>query len=873
MFLHNCGALPLGKATMLKHLCTLLSIVVLLASISSSAQEFKQRPAEIQVAAAKVPNTAVEYTQLRRIGLSGETAVANNLVLKRDVGTFTFKSGTFAFVTPVNGKVTGLVFIGNGTFTLAPDQWYEQRSLSVFTKSGRLDEQFSSLVVRFTDGTYDEIKKAAGTSQGTAVGSGELEEIKGALRGQLHYNLDGRILQDVLSTQPGGLFVAFIKGSKYSSKEIFAIDPSGVYGFAPAPSSKEYRLKGFAPQRWSPEEVGFFTWEENLWGNWYVAHFDKEYKTGTATGTQRNREIDMFHHQLSTRIEKSGKISGDATATFAAVNDGLRVAPFDLHQQLRISSVTGQDGEALDFIQEDENSDWGAYVILPKQLAAGEKYTLRVVYAGGHAVTNEGGGNYYPIARHNWYPNTEFSDYATYDLSFRVPRKHKMVATGTFVKEITEGDEAISQWKADVPQAVAGFSLGRFRKEETKLKTSELLITSYANEDQPDFIKEFLARLDGDRLPRQGAERLLMNEAPVTLGNLSTTGLLKRIHAEAEASAQYYSDTLGPPSYNTISVTQQVACNYGQAWPGLVYLPLCAFFDTTIRNQLNMQFASRGYWTIVGPHEMAHQWWGHTVGFHSYRDQWMSEGFADMSAAMFIQRVYGTARFQQFWEDELWSLTQGNDFGNRPIDVGPVTMGYRLQNSRSGQVTTNLIYPKGAFILHMIRMLMWDPRTQDGTFRAMMQDFVKTFANKAASTEDFKAMVEKHMPDSIDLEGNHRLDWFFNQYVYGTALPSYKFEHSFAQTGQGVVLNFKLTQSDVDADFKMLVPLYLELADGNVIRLGSMPILGNKTVEQSVPLPVKDVPKRAMLNYFYDVLAMQDRGAPGQKEGQLKKSK
>jgi aminopeptidase N len=162
--------------------------------------------------------------------------------------------------------------------------------------------------------------------------------------------------------------------------------------------------------------------------------------------------------------------------------------------------------------------------------------------------------------------------------------------------------------------------------------------------------------------------------------------------------------------------------------------------------------------------------------------------------------------------------------------------------------------------------MMWDPQNQEGTFRETMQDFVKTYANKPASTEDFKAMVEKHMPASIDLEGNHRLDWFFNQYVYGTALPSYKFEHSFAQTPQGVVLNFKLTQSDVDENFKMLVPLYLELADGNVIRLGSMPILGNKTVVQSVPLPVKDMPKRAMVNYLYDVLALQDRGAPSPKK-------
>ena len=96
----------------------------------------------------------------------------------------------------------------------------------------------------------------------------------------------------------------------------------------------------------------------------------------------------------------------------------------------------------------------------------------------------------------------------------------------------------------------------------------------------------------------------------------------------------------------------------------------------------------------------------------------------------------------------------------------------RLSNSRSGyDLTRHLIYPKGAYILHMVRMMMWDSRNGDQNFKATMQDFVQTYANRAATTEDFKAMVEKHMTQEMDLEGNLKMDWFFNQYVYGTASP------------------------------------------------------------------------------------------------------
>jgi aminopeptidase N len=157
----------------------------------------------------------------------------------------------------------------------------------------------------------------------------------------------------------------------------------------------------------------------------------------------------------------------------------------------------------------------------------------------------------------------------------------------------------------------------------------------------------------------------------------------------------------------------------------------------------------------------------------------------------------------------------------------------------------------------MVRMMMWDRRTGDQNFKATMQDFAKTYAGRAATTEDFKAMVEKHMTPEMDLEGNHRMDWFFNEYVYGTALPTYKMDSSFETGADGdVVFGFKVTQSNVDEKFRMLVPIYLELADGRVVNLGRARLAGNTSVEQKVPLKgVKDKPRRALVNYNNDVLA------------------
>ena len=237
----------------------------------------------------------------------------------------------------------------------------------------------------------------------------------------------------------------------------------------------------------------------------------------------------------------------------------------------------------------------------------------------------------------------------------------------------------------------------------------------------------------------------------------------------------------------------------------------------------------------------------------------MSEGFAEMSASIYLSFIEKSQqKFISFWNDERELLLERNAEGFRAIDAGPVTMGYRMSNSRTGfELTRRLIYPKGAYILHMVRMMMHDNRTGDQHFKEMMQDFVKTYAGKSATTEDFKAMVEKHMTREMDLEGNQKMDWFFNEYVYGTQLPTYKLDSSFDTGADGnVVFSFKVTQSNVKDDFHMLVPIYFELADGGMFFLGRARITGNNSVEQKVPLKgLKAKPRRAVVNYYDDVLA------------------
>ena len=139
-------------------------------------------------------------------------------------------------------------------------------------------------------------------------------------------------------------------------------------------------------------------------------------------------------------------------------------------------------------------------------------------------------------------------------------------------------------------------------------------------------------------------------------------------------------------------------------------------------------------------------------------------------------------QYLDFWKDERELLTERNKEGYRAIDAGPVILGERLSNTRTGyDITRRLIYPKGAYILHMVRMMMWDRKNGDQLFRETMQDFVKTYANKVATTEDFKTVIEKHMTPEMDLLGI--IAWIGSSMSTFMALPcpGSKFEYSFAQ--------------------------------------------------------------------------------------------
>jgi hypothetical protein len=782
-------------------------------------------------------NSDPVYRQLRQIGL-GQTFRLDNFTLTLDAATFQFQKGTLTFLSPVSGVVTGAIFIGEGHFNLKPVTPLDAHELSRRTGSAEANEDFAEAVFRFTGDARLQFLPGLGqqtepASEAAAILNHWREKMRQRresplgfsdyiLEGETMDNVDADLLAAVYNGAHPKFFNAYLRGKKHKDLRFFVRTRVGAL-----------------PQLDSPEEVALINFDPEGMedGVWYLSHLKSEYANRTASSREDRRLFATRGYKIETVIAKNGHLFSSATIGFEPLVAGERVLKFGLLPNLRVSRVTDGEGKDLYFIQESRKEDGSFYAILPQAPPLGQQQSINVEYAGDKVLEEAGEGSFYVAARTSWYPNLNgFGERALYDLTFKVPRRYKVISVGHLKQESIEQDLAVTHWVTSIPVAVAGFNYGDYQRMDLPDETTGYKISGYYLSELPNSLR---------------GSRALQSLAPHSM----TKYALEQTRAQLQLCTLYF----GKSPYDEIYITEQPNFNFGQSWPNLVYLPISAYTDSTQRwmlfGQINSKFT--GFVQEVTPHEVAHQWWGHTVGWASYHDQWLSEGFAEFSAGLFLQQgVAGDWRkdYIEFWERLRKRILEKNNFGIAPNDAGPLWMGLRLISPRTLEAYQNVTYPKGAYVLQMLRSMMRsiDDHDQDKAFIAMMHDFVESHRERAASTESFKAIAEKHMTRLMDLGGNGRLDWFFDEWVYGTQVPRYHFEYQLAPAEGGKVkLHMTVTQSEVDEHFAMLVPVYVDFGKG-MGRIGQIGVVGNTTRTADVLLPSQ--PKKVALNAYKEIL-------------------
>ncbi len=786
-------------------------------------------------------NSDSVYRQLRDLGL-GDSFHCENFTLVMDVGTFNFKSGTVTLLGQVNKLETGLIFIGTGHFSLKPVLAIDTRELTRRSGGPTAEEDFTHVIFRFSPGEYARFAKALGAKTETPPEAATaFQHWKERVRHRHEYpegftqailendtidNVDADILAGVYNPQHPPFINAYMQGAPHKDIRFFVRARVGAI-----------------PQLDSPEEVGLINCDGSGMddGFWYSQHLTSEIQAHTSSSREDRRLFATRRYNIETVIGKNDHLFARATITFEPLIPGERVMKFGLLPTLRVTRVTDQNGQDIHFIQEDKKQDGSFYAILDEAPPIGKEHSINVEYAGDKVLSDAGDGSYYVKARESWYPNLNgFGEKSLYDLTFKVPHSNVVISVGKLEKEYPEGGYAAFHWVTPVPVAVAGFNYGRYIKVNFPDTITHYELAGYYLEELPSTLK-----------PYQGG----------ALGGMAPHAMTNYALDQARAQMQLCTLFFGKGPYENVYITEQPNFNFGQSWPNLVYLPISAYIDSTQRwllfGHIDTKFT--GFVQEVTPHEVAHQWFGHGVSWASYHDQWLSEGFAEFAAGLFLQQAVGPKwekDYLDFWQRQHDRILEKNNFGISPNDAGPLWLGVRLISPRTPNAYQGVTYSKGAYVLEMLRSMMrGDQGSQtdrDQAFMDMMHEFMDAHRDKPASTESFKAIAEKHMTKQMDLQSNGRLDWFFREWVYDTQVPRYTFTYDVQPAGGGKFkVHAELTQSEVDGNFAMLVPIYANYGNG-MGRLGQAVMLGNST--RKLDFVLDQQPKKISINAYKDIL-------------------
>jgi hypothetical protein len=824
------------------------------ASQGAAAATAQKAPADL----ANAPSEELlrAYAQLRQLRSGEQFAVAENVVFKRDAGTFTFRDGRLVSAAPVAGHVVAAVFSGDATFELNPPTPVARRQIFRFTKQPKLTESFHEAVFFFSDDSWAELQKLARVRSGGAPDVGKALEAaqrqisesynawwESLRRGNFPVrNLAARLLADLSDPSSRGFFLAQIRSEQYGTL------------FYHVSWNRDPVLPGY-PNDTDEEVLLVRSKRDNYFEWWSGFHLAEEYaktpypehRTLLAHCRRQHIEADLSNDRLSATADLEIEIPAGTP----------RVIPFNLAGVLRISSLTDYVGQKLAFIQEDRRLDSDPWLLLVAPAEPGRIYKLKITYRedstrDSRIVQQQGSGLFFVTARESWFPSFgAFDDRTNFTLHFRSPKKFIFVGTGRRTQAEKGSDALETAWESEIPLGVVGFNYGDF-VDKTQ-SDPNLTVTAYSGREVPDELKGLEKEIDLANLAagpgRTGEIRDTASQLGIMTGGFNTAHMAGYAAGTSYQALKLFEFYFGDLPFKTVSVTEQPVRGFGQSWPTLIFLPYDSLLDSTTRHSLHLQDSPEAieFYNIVAVHEMAHQWWGHLVGWKTYHDQWLSEGFAEFSASLYLRR-FEPNKVNSFWELKRKWLLNANLQSHRPVDIGPLWLNSQLNAHLEERNAYTLIYFKGAYVLEMLRVLMENARAQnpDERFIRMLHDFTTTYAGKNASTEDFRRIVEKHMGEPMD--------WFFNEWVYGTEIPHYRLSYQLKDAGGGkTAVEFSLAQSGVSEDFQMRVPFFV-WTGGKPRRLGLLVVRGTTPSTGSFTLPLR--PEKISLDEGHSLLAI-----------------
>ena len=451
---------------------------------------------------------------------------------------------------------------------------------------------------------------------------------------------------------------------------------------------------------------------------------------------------DALHYEITMEIDPQEKfISGNVMANLCSKENGLSQVSYEL-VGLNVDSVF-VDAIPADFVQDsllitiDLNSTYDI----------GEEFTTQVYYSGYPILSSDGYacGMHFdnaiwtyadPNGARYWWPCYDHPwDKTTTKMIVTVPDSLVVASNGLLIETIDNGDGTVTyNWQENSQIATYLVSLAIYEYVEINQTFNDTIpIQSFVYPSHYDW-----AVNDFQNVP------LMM---------------------------QIYSDLYGDYPHE----------KYGMAE--------CAVFGGNGAME-HQTITSLGHNLIDGQqggemiitHELAHQWFGDCLTPLTWKDVWLSEGFAVYSEALYVEGKDGFAAFTNYVKTSIHDYYKNWAGGSV----------YRIYDPPYHQYFYPYEYEKAASVLQMLRFMLGDEN-----FFLALKDYFQTYKHSNVVTSDFQGIVQQYSTEN--------LDYFFDEWIYGYGLPN--FQTTVYYNDNGDLIASAQSFSNSDTDFQMWIPL------------------------------------------------------------------
>ena len=688
-----------------------------------------------------------------------------------------------AFVAATPEGPTAMVILGNGRMRFSPPDAAERTQVRIFSGSDELPLDIDLAFLRFSPDEFTTLINPAALRP-RAVVQADVRTASSAFT-----DLVGRTLQ---------VDLADMSRDRWS-----LVPPSGDL-------IAELRTKRFGTLTYTrsgsePEDISVFDRKRRRNISVYTSA-QKLQQRGRFYSEDEQLDYDVLDYDIDAQFspERSG-IDGNARLRLKILADGTSSLTFKLAETVSVHTVYSTEyGRLLHLRVVGQNA---VIVNLPAFVARGTILDITIEYGGmvppqafdreamqvgpeqqREAIEIPLEQRFLYSNRSYWYPQSTVTDYATARLRLSVPGEYDLVATG---------DPAAGG------ATVTGGEPGQRRRKTFAFTASE----------PARYLAVIITRFTATVLTKH----VTAGNRDVAIRVRATPRTVARRDQDERAAAvfAYYASIVGDapyPSFTLALLESEVPGGHSPAYFAVVnqVIPGSPFVWR------NDPVSFDNYPTFYLAHEVAHQWWGHAVGWKNYHEQWLSEGLAQYFAALYAEKEPEGNVLPGL-------LRQMRRTAIEASKNGPIYLGYRLGHIQGDdRIFRAIVYNKGAMVLHMLRRLVGDD-----AFFGGVREFYTTWKFRKAGTDDFRAAMEK--------TSGRDLGRFFETWVFGSEIPTLKF--GFHVSGAEAALRFDEHDEAVD------VPVTVTIAYSDGTSENILCILADKHTERTVPLkgPVRTI--------------------------------